>query len=187
MKILVACEFSGRVRDAFISKGHYAVSCDLEPTEVPGPHYQGSVFDIINDGWDIMIAHPPCKHLAVCGRKNWGNYTDGEQQEALNFVMKLLNAPIPKIALENPIGIISTQIRKPDQYIHPFMFGHPTKKKTGLWLKNLPKLVAENVVEYNDVCEAHTIMARITSPVERSKARSRTYIGIAQAMANQWG
>ena len=148
MKILIACEYSGAVRDAFIAKGHEAMSCDLLPTDAPGPHYQGDVFDIINDGWDMMIAHPPCTHLAVSGAAHFkAKRESGVQQEALEFVRRLLNSNIQRIALENPISIISSNIRKPEQIIQPWMFGHPEQKATCLWLKNLPNLVETNNVK----------------------------------------
>ena len=142
MKVLVACEYSGTVRDAFIAQGHKAMSCDLLPTDAPGPHYQGDVLDIINDGWDLMIAHPPCTYLSVSGM-HWTTRGLRDLQltvDALNFVRTLLDANIPRIALENPVSVISTQIRKPDQVVHPSMFGHDASKKTCLWLKGLPKL-----------------------------------------------
>ena len=138
MKILIACEFSGIVRDAFLKRGHDAISCDLLPTESPGPHYQG-------DGFDLMIAHPPCTHLAVIGAR-WFKNKLKEQEEALDFVRLLLNANIPKIALENPISIISSRIRKPDQIIQPWQYGHEETKSTCLWLKNLPKLVPTQIM-----------------------------------------
>lgn len=181
MRILVACEYSGVVRDAFASLGHHAMSCDLLPTETPGLHYQGDVRDILYDGWDIMIAHPPCTHLAVSGAR-WFKYKQKEQKEALEFVQLLLDAPINKIALENPISIISTRIRKPDQIIQPWMFGHGETKATCLWLKNLPKLVPTNIVEGRE-----QKIWKMGPSSERSKLRSKTYQGIADAMANQWG
>ncbi len=181
MKVLIACEFSGIVRDAFIAKGHNAVSCDILPTEVEGPHYQGDVLDILNDGWDLMIAHPPCTHLAVSGAR-WFKYKVKEQAEALDFVRTLLNAPIDKIALENPISVISTKIKKPTQIIQPWQFGHGETKATCLWLKNLPKLLSTNIVSGREA-RIHNM-----SPgPNRAKERSRTYLGIADAMASQWG
>jgi site-specific DNA-cytosine methylase len=181
MKVLVACEYSGTVRDAFIALGHDAISCDLLPTDAPGPHYRGDVFDIINDGWDLMIAHPPCTHLAVSGAR-WFKDKQAEQQWALEFVKRLLNAPIKRIALENPISIISSKIRKPDQIIQPWMFGHGETKATCLWLKNLPKLVPTNIVEGREA-RIH----KLPPSPDRWKIRSKTFEGIAQAMANQWG
>lgn len=181
MKVLIACEYSGAVRDAFIRRGHEAMSCDLLPTDAPGPHYQGDVLDIINDGWDLMIAHPPCTHLAVSGAR-WFKEKQKEQAEALDFVRVLLDAPIPKIALENPISIISSRIRKPDQIIQPWQYGHGETKATCLWLKNLPKLVPTNIVDGREP-RVHMMPP---SP-DRWKERSKTYAGIAEAMATQWG
>jgi len=154
MKILVACEYSGIVRDAFIARGHDAMSCDLLPTESPGPHYQGDVFDIINDGWDAMIAFPPCTHLAVSGAA-WFEQKrkDGRQQEGIDFFMAMVNAPIPRIAIENPVGIMSKIYKPPTQIIQPYMFGDEVSKKTCLWLKNLPPLyhnAAPNLFDEND-------------------------------------
>ncbi len=145
MRVLVACEYSGTVRDAFIRMGHDAMSCDLLPTDVPGPHYQGDVIDILGDGWDLMVAHPPCTHLAVSGAR-WFHLKQEEQTEALEFVRLLLNSPIERIALENPVSIISSRIRKPDQVIQPWQFGHGETKATCLWLKGLSKLVPTNIV-----------------------------------------
>lgn len=181
MRVLVACEYSGRVRDAFIRAGHEAMSCDLLPTDVPGPHYQGDVRDVLNDGWDLMIAHPPCTHLAVSGAR-WFKDKRQEQKEALEFVKLLLDAPIPLIALENPISIISSRIRKPDQVIQPWQFGHGETKATCLWLKGLPKLIPTNIVEGREA-KIH----RMPPSPTRWKERSRTYEGIAKAMAEQWG
>lgn len=183
MKVLIACEYSGRVRDAFLAKGHDAMSCDLLPTDAPGPHHQGDVFDIIGDGWDLMIAHPPCTHLAVSGARHFAaKKASGVQDEALEFVRKLLDAPIEKIALENPISIISSKIRKPTQIIQPWQFGHGETKATCLWLKNLPKLTPTNIVEGRDA-RIHLM----PPSADRWKKRSETYTGIAKAMANQWG
>lgn len=183
MKVLIACEYSGKVRDAFLKLGHDALSCDLLPTDVPGPHYQGDVFDIIADGWDLMIAHPPCTHLAVSGARHFAaKQASGVQQEALDFVRKLLDAPIDRIALENPISIISSKIRKPDQIIQPWMFGHGETKATCLWLKNLPALTPTNIVEGREA-RIH----KMPPSADRWKKRSETYQGIADAMANQWG
>lgn len=181
MKILVACEYSGIVRDAFIAKGHDAWSCDLLPTERPGNHFQEDVLNIIGNGWDLMIAHPPCTHLAVSGAR-WFKDKLHEQQEALEFVHALMNAPIDKIALENPISIISSRIRKPDQIIQPWMFGHGETKSTCLWLKNLPLLKPTNIVEGREARIHH-----MPPSPDRWKERSRTFRGIAQAMADQWG
>ena len=149
MKVLVACEYSGRVRDAFIAQGHEAMSCDLLPTDSLGPHYQGDVFDIINQGWDLMIAHPPCTYLSVSGM-HWttrGLRDPQLTEDALDFVRRLMDMPIEKIALENPISVISSRIRKPDQIISPHQFGHDASKKTCLWLKNLPLLKHTQMVE----------------------------------------
>ena len=182
MRVLVACEYSGAVRDAFIRAGHYAVSCDLLPSESPlGDHYQCNVLDIINHDWDLMIAHPPCTHLAVSGAR-WFKDKQQEQAQALEFVRQLLDAPIPKIALENPISIISSRIRKPDQIIQPWQFGHGETKATCLWLKGLPKLTPTNIVEGREA-KVH----RMPPGPDRWKERSRTYEGIANAMAAQGG
>jgi site-specific DNA-cytosine methylase len=145
MRVLIACEYSGAVRDAFVKNGHDAMSCDLLPTDVPGNHHHGDVFDVINDGWDLMIAHPPCTHLAVSGAR-WFKDKVKEQAESLEFVRRLMDAPIDKIAIENPISIISSRIRKPEQIIQPWMFGHPEAKATCLWLKGLPTLSATDVL-----------------------------------------
>lgn len=183
MKVLVACEFSGTVRDAFIRKGHDAMSCDLLPTDVPGPHYQGDVLDVLDDGWDLMVAHPPCTDLAVSGARWFAQkQADGRQQRALEFVQALLDADIPMIALENPVSIISSRIRKPDQVIQPWMFGHGETKATCLWLKNLPPLTPTNIVEGREA-RVH----KLPPSPDRWKLRSVTYAGIAEAMANQWG
>ena len=182
MKVLVACEYSGKVRDAFIKLGHNAVSCDLLPTDALGPHYQGDVFDIIADGWDLMIAHPPCTHLAVSGARHFAAKREsGVQQVALDFVRKLLDAPIEHIALENPISIISSKIRKPDQIIQPWQFGHGETKATCLWLKNLPLLAPTNIVDGRE-----TRIHKMPPSADRWKKRSETYQGIADAMAKQW-
>lgn len=181
MKVLVACEYSGRVRDAFTKLGHDATSCDLLDTDTPGKHYKGDVLDIINDGWDLMIAHPPCTHLAVSGAR-WFKEKAKEQEKALEFVRVLLNAPIERIALENPISVISSKIRKPDQIIQPWQFGHGETKATCLWLKNLPKLVPTNIVDGREA-KVH----KMPPSPDRWKLRSTTYQGIADAMAQQWG
>ena len=181
MKVLVACEYSGRVRDAFISRGHDAMSCDLLPTDAPGPHYQGDVFDVIDDGWDLMIAHPPCTHLAVSGAR-WFKDKQQKQANALLFVRRLLNSSIPKIALENPVSVISSHIRKPDQIIQPWQYGHGETKATCLWLKNLPKLTPTNIVDGREA-RVH----KMPPSADRWKLRSTTFQGIADAMASQWG
>lgn len=181
MKVLVACEYSGTVREAFKKKGHDAWSCDLLPTEIVGNHYQGDVLDILNDGWDLMIAHPPCTHLAVSGAR-WFKDKRQEQHEALEFVRTLLAAPIPRIALENPVSIISSRIRKPDQIIQPWMFGHGETKATCLWLKGLSRLTPTQIVEGREA-RVH----KMSPSPDRWKERSRTYQGIADAFAEQWG
>lgn len=178
---MVACEFSGTVRDAFIAQGHDAVSCDLLPSERPGPHVEGDVLDLLADGWDLMVAHPPCTHLAVSGAA-WFKYKQVEQVEALEFVRQLLAAPIPRIALENPVSVISTRIRKPDQTIQPWQFGHGETKRTCFWLKNLPKLMPTDIVEGRE-----QRLHRLPPSPTRWKERSRTYAGVAAAMASQWG
>ena len=182
MKILIACEYSGRVRDAFRDRGHDAVSCDLLPTDAPGPHYQGDVSDILDDGWDMMIAFPPCTHLAVSGAR-WfkEKQTDGRQQAALDFVRLLMDAKIDKIAIENPVSIISSHIRKPDQTIQPWQFGHGETKRTCLWLKNLPLLTPTDIVEGRE-----QRIWKMPPSANRWKLRSQTFQGIANAMAGQW-
>lgn|SRR3990167_4380508 len=180
MKILIACEFSGIVRNAFAEYGHDVWSCDLLPTEIPGPHIRANVLDFLEETWDMMIAHPPCTHLAVSGAR-WFKNKQEEQRLALNFVSALLNAPIEKIALENPVSVISSRIRKPTQIIQPWQFGHPETKTTCLWLKNLPPLVPTNIVS------GRNPRVHFESPgPNRWKNRSRTYEGIAKAMAEQW-
>ena len=182
--MLVACEYSGTVRDAFIRLGHDAMSCDLLPTDAPGPHYQGDVRDILNDGWDLMIAHPPCTYLCSSGL-HWNKRRPeraAQTEEALQFVQLLLSAGISKIALENPIGCISTRIRKPDQTVQPWQYGHGECKATCLWLKGLPKLNATNIVQGRE-----PRMWKLPPSKDRWKIRSQTYQGIADAMAQQWG
>lgn len=196
MRVLVACEYSGAVRDAFIARGHEALSCDLLPTDSPGPHYQGDVMDIINDGWDLMVAHPPCTYLSVSGM-HWttrGLRDPKLTEDALDFVRLLLNAPIPRIALENPVSVISSRIRKPDQIITPYMFGHDASKKTCLWLKNLPPLKSTLIVEPRIVDgkkrwgnQTDSGQNKLAPSADRWKIRSETYRGIAEAMASQWG
>lgn len=196
MKILVACEYSGAVRDAFIAKGHEAVSCDLLPTDRPGPHYQGDVTDILYDGWDLMVAHPPCTYLSVSGM-HWtrrGLRDPQLTEDALDFVKLLLDAPIEKIALENPVSVISSRIRKPDQIINPWQFGHDASKKTCLWLKNLPLLVPTDIIEPRIIDgkkrwgnQTDSGQNRLAPSEDRWKIRSETYAGIAKAMADQWG
>ena len=205
LRVLVACEFSGIVRDAFLRRGHDAVSCDLLPTESPGPHIQGDVLEVLGDGWDIMIAHPPCTHLSLSGARWWAQkVADGRQQEGIDFFMALVNAPIPRWAIENPIGVMTRAYRKCDQVIQPYQFGHEVQKSTCLWLRGLPQLRPTKLVdrgliyvdprghkhggEYtNRAKRAYSpLMAATTSEV-RWKIRSRTFEGIAEAMAEQWG
>lgn len=182
MRVLVACEFSGVVRRAFRALGHDAWSCDLLPAEDDSPHHiQLDVRGVFEADWDLMIAHPPCTHLAVSGARHFKNKAQ-DQAYALEFVRNLLDAPIPRIALENPISIISTRIRKPDQIIQPWMFGHGETKATCLWLKNLPPLKPTNIVEGREA-RVH----RMPPGPNRWKERSRTFSGVAEAMANQWG
>ena len=183
MKILIACEYSGTVSDAFLALGHDAISCDLLPTDKPGPHYQGNVFDLNLASFDLMIAHPPCTHLAVSGARHFAaKKADGRQQQAIDFFMRLAVAPVPRIAIENPVCIISSVWRKPDQTIQPWQFGHGETKATCLWLKELPKLQPTDIVDGRE----QRIHKMPPSP-DRWKLRSATYTGIAQAMAAQWG
>lgn len=231
MRVLVACEFSGIVRDALKARGHNAWSCDLLPTERPGQHIQGDVLDILEDGWDLMIAHPPCQHLAVSGAR-WFKDKVVEQRDAVVFFLHLAECSIPKIAVENPVGVMSRHFRKPDQIIHPWEFGHQEEKTTCLWLKKLPKLVPTNIVgkgefvihggrklpkwysnchgktytyyrcascglEFGEILGKYGCVNCCTDdgpPAElktrrtsRRDERSRTYQGIADAMAAQWG
>ena len=194
-KVLVSCECSGRVRDAFIKRGISAISCDLQETEVPGPHHCGSVFDIINDGFELMVAHPPCTHISVAGAA-WFSRKLEQQKAALEFVRLLWTAPIHNIALENPVGIISTYFNlPPSQIIQPWQFGHQAQKATCLWLKNLPLLVPTNIVGRGEFVtfESGCKMPKWYADAwhlpksERAKLRSRTFEGIADAMAEQWG
>lgn len=218
LNVLVACEYSGTVRDAFIAAGHRAMSCDLLDTDVPGPHYKGDVRDVIDDGWDIMIAHPPCTYLCSSGL-HWNGRTPGRAnltEDALAFVRYLLRAKIPHKALENPIGCISTQIRKPNQTIQPWQFGHDASKSTCLWTHGLPRLKYTEIIEPRWVCCGSVLLAgvgkygcpncngeksakprwsnqtnsgqnKLGPSDERWKIRSETYSGIARAMAHQWG
>jgi hypothetical protein len=181
MRVLIGCEYSGVVRDAFRDRGHDAMSCDLLPTEKPGPHYQGDLRDVLSDGWDLAIFHPPCTHLAVSGARHF-HRKQKEQLESLDFVRLLLRAPIPMIALENPVSVISSAIRPPDQVIQPWQFGHGETKATCLWLKNLPPLTPTNIVDGRDA-RVH----RMPPGPDRWKERSRTLEGVAAAMADQWG
>ena len=183
MRVIIACEFSGIVREAFKAKGHDAWSCDLLDSEIPGNHIKGDILEVLNDGWNLMIGFPPCTHLAVSGAR-WfeEKRKDGRQQQGIDFFMKLINADIEKIAVENPVGIMSTKYRKPDQIIQPWMFGHGETKATCLWLKNLPLLKPENIVSGRE-----QRIWKMTPRPDRAKERSRTFQGIANAMANQWG
>lgn len=192
MKVLVACEYSGRVRDAFIAVGAEAMSCDLLPTDSRGPHYQGDVFDIIDEGWDLMIAHPPCTYLSVSGM-HWttrGLRDPQLTENALLFVRKLMDAPIERIAVENPISVISSRIRKPDQIIQPWWFGDDASKKTCLWLKNLPLLTPTNMLPGDNKTrranQTGSGQNKLPPSQDRWKLRSETYKGIAEAMAKQW-
>lgn len=194
MKVLVACEYSGTVREAFAKLGYYAVSCDLLPTDIPSEfHYQGDVFDIIDaERWDLMIAHPPCTYLSNAGAKhlykgkqlNIDRYNKG--LEAKEFFMKLLNSNIKKICIENPISSKVFEMPLHSQEIQPFQFGHPVTKKTRLWLKNLPELIPTNIVIPHTNChEAGTWFMK--GGKDRQKNRAKTFQGIADAMAEQWG
>lgn len=193
-RVLVACEMFGAVRDAFLAVGFNAVSCDIMPTRVPGPHIEGDVLLAIakDPNWDLMIAFPPCTHLAVSGAHLFkAKRADGRQQQALAFVQQLMDAPIPRIAIENPVGIISSAIRKPDQIIQPFEYGHPESKKTCLWLKDLPKLVPTDVLPkpargYWDN-QTPSGQNKLGPSEDRAALRGKTYDGIAKAMAAQWG
>lgn len=194
MKILIGCEHSGAVRDAFIAQGHEAMSCDLLPTDAPGPHYQGDVFDVIDYPWDIAIFHPTCTHLAVSGAHRFSEKKmDGRQQTAMAFVMRLVRRSehISSVAIENPVSVISSLYRKPDQTIQPWQYGHPESKATCLWLKNLPLLVPTNILTkpesgYWDN-QTPSGQNKLPPSSDRWKIRSKTYEGIANAMASQWG
>ena len=218
MKVLIACEYSGVVRDAFLANGHDAMSCDILPTESPGPHYLGDVLDILGDGWDLMIAHPPCTYLSVSGI-HWNNRGRGWEntEKALDFVRLLMSANIPKIAIENPVSIISSRIRKPDQIIQPYQFGHDASKATCLWLKNLPRLKPTKHIPPKWFCcgleldvsiigkygcpncegskkplprwgnQTPSGQNKLSPGKNRWKLRSETYAGIASAMPQQWG
>jgi hypothetical protein len=191
MRVLIACEYSGTVRDAFLARGHDAMSCDLLPTDAPGPHWCGDVRDVLGMGWDLMIAHPPCTHLAVSGAR-WFDKKRDEQAAALDFVRLLMDAPIERIAIENPVSIISSRIRKPDQIIQPYEHGHEATKTTCLWLKGLPHLKPSNIVGKG---ARHVTKSGRSLPewynlppsADRWKIRSATFPGIAAAMADQWG
>ena len=183
MKVLIACEYSGRVRDAFLRRGHDAMSCDLLPTEVDGPHYQGPVEDVLNDGWDLMVAHPPCTDLAISGCAHFAKkYADGRVDRALDFVRLLMAAPIERWCIENPVSLINSRICKPDQIIQPWEFGHGECKATCFWLKNLPRLRPTKHVEGREE-RVH----RMPPSPDRWKERSRTFEGVAEAMGDQWG
>lgn len=185
MRVLVACEFSGVIRDAFIAHGHDAMSCDLLPTEVDGPHYQGDLFDVIDFPWELAIFHPECTHLSVSGSRHFGaKRADGRQQSAVSFFMRIVrrSAHIPAVAIENPVCVMSSLWRQPDQIIHPWQFGHGETKATCLWLKGLPTLKPTRVVEGREPRIHH-----MPPSADRWKERSRTYSGIANAMAQQWG
>lgn len=184
MRVLVACEYSGVVRDAFIRGGHEAMSCDLLPTDAPGPHYQGDVFDVIDYPWDLMIAHPPCTDLSVSGAHHFAaKRMIGRQQSGASFFMALVrrSAHIPMVGIENPICVMSSLYRKPDQIIHPWQFGHGETKATCLWLKGLPKLKPTNIVEGRE-----NRIHRMPPSPDRWKERSKTFSGVAEAMAIQW-
>jgi len=182
VRVLVAREYSGRVRDAFLQRGHEAMSCDLLPTDVPGPHYQGDVRDVLHYPWDLMIAHPPCTDLSVSGARHFeAKKMDGRQQASVSFFMMLAKSDVPYIAIENPVCIMSSLWRKPDQIIHPWQYGHGETKATCLWLKGLPTLKPTNIVEGREA-KVH----RMPPSEDRWKLRSATYQGIADAMADQW-
>ena len=191
MRVLIACEYSGAVRDAFIRAGHYAASCDLLPSDSPlGDHYQCDVTAILDHDWDLMVAHPPCTHLSVSGAR-WFKGKQAKQAAALDFVRQLLDAPIPRIALENPVSIISSHIRKPDQIIQPWMFGHEATKTTCLWLKGLPHLTPTSIVGKGarHITKSGKSLPKwynLPPSADRWKIRSATFQGIADAMAAQW-
>jgi len=180
-KVAVLCEFSGTVRDAFIKAGHDAISCDLLPSDSLGPHIIGDIQEQDWSQYDLIIAHPPCTHLAVSGAR-WFKDKQEEQKEALSFVQWIMDLPCPRIALENPISVISSRIKKPTQIIHPWQFGHGETKATCLWLKGLPKLTPTDIVEGR-----HPAVHKMAPSPDRWKKRSLTYPGIAAAMAQQWG
>ena len=179
MNVLVACEFSGIVRDAFIARGHNAISCDLEPSEKPGPHLQGDIRNAYWFDWDLVIAHPPCTYLAVSGNR-W--YAGTQQRDDAAGFAAMFNSWADKVCIENPVSALSSLWRKPDQTIQPWQFGHGEVKRTCLWLKNLPKLEPTNIVEGRE----QRVWKHPPSP-DRQKNRSRFYTGIAEAMAEQWG
>ena len=182
MRVLVGCEYSGIVRQAFDDAGHDAMSCDFLDTEIPGAHYKGDIFSVLVKGFDLIILHPPCTHMAVCGNRYWSGTK--ERQIAVAWTRKLWNTAIrhaDRVALENPVSVLSSEWQKPTQYIQPWQFGHGETKKTGLWLHNLPPLVPTNIVEGRE----QRIWKMSPSP-DRGKERSRFYPGIAAAMAQQW-
>ena len=191
MRVLIACEYSGRVRDEFLKLGHEAMSCDLLPTDAPGPHYQGDVRDVLDYPWDMMIAHPPCTDLAVSGAAWFAKKRmAGQQQASASFFMMLAKADIPQIVIENPVCVMSSLWRKPDQTIQPWMFGHMEQKATCLWLKNTPPLAPTNIVKDEMMLLPRNQRERLhylPPSADRWKLRSETYLGIAQAMASQWG
>jgi site-specific DNA-cytosine methylase len=190
MRVLIACEFSGIVREAFKARGHDAWSCDLLPTEIPGKHIEGDAIDAANSGpWDLMVAHPPCTYLTRAGAR-WWKGRESEQDAAVEFVRKLMAAPIPMICIENPPGALTKRIRPPDQYIHPWEHGHPERKMTGLWLSGLPLLIPTRDVSAEmaalPVKDRNRVHYAAPGP-DRWKERSRTLPGIAVSMADQWG
>lgn len=191
MRVLIACEFSGVVRDAFLAEGHDAMSCDILPTESPGPHYQGDVREVVDYPWDMMIAHPPCTHLSVSGAAWFAEKRlAGLQQAGASFFMMLAKADIPKIAIENPVCVMSSLWRKPDQIIQPSQFGHKERKATCLWLKGLPPLLPTDDMTEETLKLPEAVRMRLhylPPSADRGKLRSRTYSGIAKAMAEQWG
>ena len=190
MKILVACEYSGRVRDAFTKKGHDAISCDILPTELPGPHYEGDILDILHDKWDMIIAFPPCTHLACSGAKHFAKKReDGRQQQGIDFFMMFANHPCFKICIENPVGIMSTVWSKPSQIIQPYQFGDPYQKTTCLWLRGLPNLKPTKIVDKGEFVTTPSgkKLPKWYSDNKSAKNRSKTFQGIADAMASQWG
>ena len=192
MKVLVACEYSGIVRNAFKARGHDAWSCDLLPTEQPSKnHIEGDVIPILNNGWDLIIAHPPCTHLSVSGAARWAEkVADGRQPEAIKFVETIWDSECPRICIENPVGALSSRSKlgKATQYVQPYEFGHAEQKKTGFWLKGLPKLVGTKYIDVTGLPDKQRQRLHWLPPSEdRWKIRSRTFQGIADAMADQWG
>ena len=192
MKVLVACEYSGIVREAFAKRGHDAWSCDLLPTDQPSDkHIQGDVLEVINDGWDLIIAHPPCTHLSLSGAKYWAEKrADGRQQAAIKFVEDIWDADCPRICIENPVGALTnhSKLGKASQYINPFEFGHAEQKRTGLWLKGLPKLKGTKFIDVKGLPNKERHRLHWLPPSkDRWKIRSKTFQGIADAMADQWG